>query len=191
MVDTTSRHEMPTFLFAKQNENRPTSSAAQRDSNKTDSRNRNGRRLGGRAGSGFYTTATIITEFIGGMLVAQYYPPHIAEYQLLLTFGLAGVTKLFEVTSKHNQQQFPALPKWFWPICGLSELAISGLQYIEKTDLAMYLSFCVLGGIFCAVATLKNSKGRTVAQDTKGLLFLPVRLLSLMCIYNNNNSIYI
>ena len=107
-------------------------------------------------------------------MISGFYSPRIAEYQLLITFGLAGVTKLFEATSKQNQEMFPALPKWFWPMCGVSELAICGFQYMGRVDLAMYLSFVLLGGIFAAVATLRNAKGKTVAQETKGLLFLPV-----------------
>jgi hypothetical protein len=108
--------------------------------------------------------------------------PSIAYYQIVGTYLLSGIVKFFDFYQKDAAEKFVTLPKWFWPICGGWEVAISCLYLAGLKQPSIVMSYTVLGGIFYSVLFIKDKSGTTMAKKTFGAGLIPVRLIAIFIV---------
>lgn len=102
-----------------------------------------------------------------------------AYYLLLIVFTLSGVVKFTEFYQNDAAKKFVSLPRWFWSVAAVWELLISATLYLDQHLLALYLTFIILGGIYYALFSIKDVKGKTLVAQSFGLALIPASVCVL------------
>jgi hypothetical protein len=53
-------------------------------------------------------------------------------------------------------KEWPGLPSWFWPVCGLWELVAVGLLWADQAEISRTMLYIFFGGVFSSVTVLKS-----------------------------------
>ena len=70
--------------------------------------------------------------------------------------NIIGATKL--VPLPNYNKDWPTLPMWFWPVCGIWELASVALLFNGKEKIALPLLYIFLGGVYSSVTVMDPKK---------------------------------
>ncbi len=120
-------------------------------------------------------------------IMVNYFVPLIEYFvpQLLFVsiFMLTGLHKLFGNQAELSAM-FTQLPaKWFWNACGAWEISISVLYLLGAKQLAVVMSYTLLGGACFASCGLKTREDKSLLETTSGLVLIPVSLYHFFNIF--------
>lgn len=73
---------------------------------------------------------------------------------LLFIFVGSCVSKILPAGAKSMSKLWPTLPSWFWPACGVFELAICATLYLDRVELSVPLIFAMLGGVISSLSIM-------------------------------------
>lgn len=108
------------------------------------------------------------------VLLKHVYPVSYAYYQLIVTFLVLGLVKLTDFYQQDAMKKFRSLPKWFWTVTSVWELAIPLTLHFNYTLIALILTFIIMGGVIFALFFIKDYRGKTQMEASFGTAIIPV-----------------